>query len=564
MASVVSAYLLPVLLLFLMKNAASINAPNGPIAKTQFGPVKGIYTDEAAIFYGLPFGMPPVGEMRWKPPQPFHSSWAPSTYDASYARPSCYQLNCLNLPDLEETLECPQDNKFSEDCLHLNIFTPLPFNPTEKLPVVIWLPGLRYIYGSATYLLLDGQFLANKTRSIVVTTNYRLGALGFLVAGEGEGAATGNYGTLDQIAAMRWVQSNIGSFGGDKDQVTIMGQSAGADSVALHLMAENTEDLFKQAVMMSIPFISHKTRAEALQLSKVVAELLNCTTGNMTCLHAATPQDIMAAQAKAVPAVPYHITEEYVEWGPYVDGNIVTTPNLQGMFLQGKLQKKPFILGTTTDDAFPLIYDGWNKEMTKAQYEQILQLLFLGKAQLVLKEYPPVMSGDQRPKLSQTATDLLYACPTRRVIRAATNFELSDVWLYRFDQKTEAKGVDLWGSDTAECSDRVCHGSDVPFLFQTLKLAGLNVTDEEQSTADSMAYYFGNFLHTGDPNNLGWRVSSQHQVHPQQPGDVINWPKYNKLNNYVNMKFTAPTNQQEQGYLAEKCDFWDNLKTFHE
>ncbi|CAH1269797.1 ACHE [Branchiostoma lanceolatum] len=556
-----SAYLLPVLLLFLMKNAASINATGSPIAKTQFGPVKGIYTDEAAIFYGLPFGMPPVGEMRWKPPQPFHSSWAPSTYDATFPRPGCYQYDCFRVPDLEEKHDCPRDNKFSEDCLHLNIFTPLPFNPTEKLPVVIWLPGLRYIYGSATYLLLDGQFLANKTRSIVVTTNYRLGALGFLVAGEGEGAATGNYGTLDQIAAMRWVQSNIGSFGGDKDQVTIMGQSAGADSVALHLLAENTGDLFKQAVMMSIPFISHKTRAEALQLSKVVAELLNCTTGNMTCLHAATPLDIMGAQYKAVPAVPYHITEEYVEWGPYVDGNTVTTPNIQDMFLQGKFQKKPFILGTTTDDAFPIVYEVW-RNVSKFQYEEIIHTLFLGKAPLVLKEYPPASSGDECPTLAHAATDMIYACPTRRVIRAATNFELSDVWLYHFDQIMESTGVNLWGGDD-ECYSRVCHGSDVPYLFQTLKLAGLNVTDEEQSTADSMAYYFGNFLHTGDPNNSGWRVSSQHQVHSQQPGDVINWPKYNKLNNYVNMKFTAPTNQLEQGYLAEKCDFWDNLKIFN-
>ncbi|XP_035678531.1 crystal protein-like [Branchiostoma floridae] len=556
----VSSQLLPVLLLFIMKNAASINSTDGPIAKTQFGPVKGIYADEAAIFFGLPFGMPPVGQMRWKPPQPFHTSWAPSTYDATFPRPGCYQYDSFHLPDLEEKHGCPRDNKFSEDCLHLNIFTPLPFNPSEKLPVAIWLPGKRYVYGSATNLFLEGRFLANKTRSVIVTTNYRLGALGFLVAGEGEGAATGNYGTLDQIAAMQWVQSNIEGFGGDKDQVTIMGQSSGADSVALHLMAENTEHLFKQAIMMSIPFISHKTLSEALQLSKVVTELLNCTTGNMTCLRAVKPLDIMAAQKKTIPAVPYHLIEEYVEWGPYVDGNIVKTSNLQDMFLQGKFQKKPFILGTTTDEGFLLVYESWfPRNITKSQYEQIIQTLFRGKAQLVLKEYPPAMSGSENPILSRTATDFIYACPARRVIRSATHFDLSDVWLYHFDQITESKGVNLWGSDF-ECYNRACHGSDVPYLFQTLKLAGLNVTDEEQSTADSMAYYFGNFLHTGDPNNSGWRVSSQHQAHPQQSGDVINWPKYNKLNNYVNMKFTAPTNQLEQGYLAEKCDFWDKMK----
>ncbi|XP_066296114.1 crystal protein-like [Branchiostoma lanceolatum] len=532
--------------------------PNGPIAKTQFGPVIGIYADEAAIFYGLPFGMPPVGEMRWKPPQPFNTPWAPQTYNATHIRPGCYQTACLYLPDVRQEYGCPRDNKFSEDCLHLNIFTPLPFNPSSKLPVAIWFPGKRYKYGSATDLVLDGRFLANKTRAIVVTTNYRLGALGFLVAGEGEGAATGNYGTLDQIAAMQWVQNNIGSFGGDKDQVTIMGQSSGADSVALHLIAENTEYLFKQAVMMSIPFISHKTRAEALQLSKVVAELLNCTTGNMTCFRAAEADMVNKAGSESEPAVPTDIIQKYVEWAPHVDGITVKTQLLQDMFLQGKFQKKPFILGSTTDEAFPIMYSAWRDSMRKSLYKEVMLGVFLGKAELVLQEYPPDSSRDQRPTLSRASTDHYYACPARRVIRAATDFELPDVWLYRFDQiMTKANDVAVWSQFDQECYSRVCHGSDVPYLFQTLKLAGLNVTDEEQSTADSMAYYFGNFIHTGDPNNSGWRVSSQHQVHPQQPGDVINWPKYSKLNNYVNMKFTAPTNQLEQGYLAEKCDFWD-------
>ncbi|XP_078608777.1 crystal protein-like [Branchiostoma floridae x Branchiostoma japonicum] len=526
---------------------------DGPMAKTQFGPVKGIYTDEAAIFFGLPFAMPPVGEMRWKPPQPFNTPWSPQTYNATVPRPGCWQTTCYYLPDVRQEFGCPRDNKFSEDCLHLNIFTPLPFNPTEKLPVALWFPGKRYRYGAATDLVLDGRFLANKTRSVVVTTNYRLGALGFLVAGEGEGAATGSYGTLDQIAAMQWVQSNIESFGGDKDQVTIMGQSSGADSVALHLMAENTEHLFKQAVMMSIPFISHKTRSEALQLSKVVAELLNCTTGNMTCFRAKNASDINRVATKAEPVILSDIIQKYVEWAPHVDGTIVKTQHLQDMFLNGKFQKKPFIIGSTTDDACPIVYDGWKVSMETMLYQEVMLSVFLAKAELVLQEYPPDSSGDQRPTMSRAITDHYYACPTRRVIRAANHFGLADVWLYHFDQMTEAADVQLWAHFDEECYSSVCHGADVPYLFQTLKLAGLNVTDGEQSTADSMAYYFGNFLHTGDPNNSGWRVSSQ----PQQSGDVINWPKYNKLNNYVNMKFTAPTNQLEQGYLAEKCDFWD-------
>ncbi|CAH1269795.1 CES1 [Branchiostoma lanceolatum] len=472
MASVVSARLLSVLLLFIMKNAASINATGSPIAKTQFGSVKGIYADEAAIFYGLPFGMPPVGEMRWKPPQPFHSSWAPSTYDASFPRPGCYQDDCTAAPDPNIKTACPRDGKFSEDCLHLNIFTPLPFNPTENLPVVIWFPGEQYVYGSANSLLLDGRFLANKTHAIVVTTNYRLGALGFLVAGEGEGAATGNYGTLDQIAAMRWVQSNIGSFGGDKDQVTIMGQSSGADSVALHLMGEDTVDLFQRA---------------------------------------------------------------------------------------GKFQKKPFIIGSATDDAVQLVYEVWVKNMTKGQYQQVLETILLGKVSEVLKEYPPAFTGDERPTLAHLATDMFYTCSTRTAIRSAITHGETDVWLYHFDHVVEGK--DLWFIDDHVCYQEVCHGSDLPFLLQTLPLFGPKLTDLEQSMADDMAVYFGNFFHTGDPNGQTHQASfpqPDHRHGSPRPSNIY-WPKYSEEGGYMNMKFNTSGNQLEKGYKSQKCDFWDAI-----
>ncbi|XP_035679904.1 crystal protein-like [Branchiostoma floridae] len=273
----------------------------------------------------------------------------------------------------------------------------------------------------------------------------------------------------------------------------------------------------------------------------------------MTCFRAKNASDISRVATKAEPVILNDIIQKYVEWAPHVDGTIAKTQHLQEMFLNGKFQKKPFIIGSTTDDACPIVYDGWKVSMETMLYQEVMLSVFLAKAELVLQEYPPDSSGDQRPTMSRAITDHYYACPTRRVIRAANHFGLADVWLYHFDQMTEAADVQLWAHFDEECYSSVCHGSDVPYLFQTLKLAGLNVTDEEQSTADSMAYYFGNFLHTGDPNNSGWRVSSQ----PQLSGAFINWPKYNKLNNYVNMKFRGPTNQLEQGYLAEKCDFWD-------
>ncbi|XP_078606993.1 crystal protein-like [Branchiostoma floridae x Branchiostoma japonicum] len=563
MASVVSTHL-SLLLLFMMKNAASINTTDGPIAKTQFGPVKGIYADEAAIFFGLPFGMPPVGEMRWKPPQPFHTSWAPSTYDATFPRPGCYQDDCGAAPDPDIKQACPRDGKFSEDCLHLNIFTPLPFNPTEKLPVVIWFPGEQYIYGSANSFLFDGRFLANKTHAIVVATNYRLGALGFLVAGEGEGAATGNYGTLDQIAAMQWVQSNIEGFGGDKDQVTIMGQSSGADSVALHLMGEDTENLFQRAVMMSVPFhFPHKTQSQAAKLGQSFARYLNCTSGDMACMHNASPQHIIDVQWKAIAVDPFQLAEKYVKWAPTVDGKILTYQDDLDIFLQGKFQKKPFIIGSTTDDAFPLIYEAWQKNMTKEQYQQVLDTILLGKAPEVLKEYPPTLTGDERPTLANLATDMFYTCPTRTAVRSAITHGTTDVWLYHFDHVV--KGKDLWPHQDQVCYEKVCHGSDLPFLLQTLPLFGPKMTDLEQSMADDMAVYFGNFIHTGDPNGQPQQASFHQPDHyhgSPRPSSIY-WPKYSTEGGYknMNMKFTTSGTQLEQSYRSQKCDFWDTISS---
>uniref|UniRef100_A0A3B5MGM6 Carboxylic ester hydrolase n=1 Tax=Xiphophorus couchianus TaxID=32473 RepID=A0A3B5MGM6_9TELE len=209
---------------------------DGPVAFTKNGQIKGVTVDKAHVFYGVRYADPPVGAYRWKPPRPV-SPWS-GVYDASFPRP------------------------LSEDCLYLNVFVPLDLNCTSPLllplPVMVWIHGGDFIAGSASKPVYDGRFISNFTCTVVVNVEYRLGEKHWWYP---LSSATGNYGILDQQAALFWVQQNIAAFGGDPSKVTIFGESAGAQSVSLHLMIHSSKPLFKQAVLQSLPFsIPLKTR----------------------------------------------------------------------------------------------------------------------------------------------------------------------------------------------------------------------------------------------------------------------------------------------------------------
>uniref|UniRef100_A0A7N8XRH3 Si:ch73-89b15.3 n=1 Tax=Mastacembelus armatus TaxID=205130 RepID=A0A7N8XRH3_9TELE len=182
-----------------------------PVVYTKDGQIKGSTVDKAHIFYGIPYADPPVGAYRWKPPRPV-SPWT-GLYDASFPRAACMQV-CSG-PIAEE---CPQT--VSEDCLYLNIFVPRDVNfssPLRRLlPVMVWIHGGDFIAGFASKKLYDGRFISNFTHTVVVSMEYRLGAFGYLVSGKDpHTSATGNYGILDQQAALLWIQRNIAVFGGD-------------------------------------------------------------------------------------------------------------------------------------------------------------------------------------------------------------------------------------------------------------------------------------------------------------------------------------------------------------
>ena len=290
---------------------ATLAKADPSVVMTTKGAVKGIVSDIAREFRGIPYAAPPVNELRWKDPQD-HKSWAPGTLSATVDGPGCPQ-SCYLPPHT-----CPA--RYSEDCLYLNVFTPLPSQMATSgpLPVLMWIHGGNFKQGSGTGLLYDGSHIAKTQNVIVVTINYRLGALGFLNNNQ---SFTGNYGIKDQRFAMQWIQQNIASFGGDPTRVTLFGQSAGAMSIATHMISPKSKNLFHRAILESEPFgLPFRTTSEFEGLASAFADKANCTSGDVeTCLRNLPYEKIIEAQVAAEHDIfvdIFHLLELFLPWTP--------------------------------------------------------------------------------------------------------------------------------------------------------------------------------------------------------------------------------------------------------
>lgn len=524
------------------------NGASGAVVTTKDGQIKGITVDKARIFYGIPYADPPVGAYRWKPPRPV-SPW-PGVYDASFPRAACMQACSGPISE-----ECPR--KVSEDCLYLNVFVPLDvdfLSPLEvPLPVLVWIHGGDFIAGSASKPLYDGRFISNFTHTVVVSLEYRLGAFGFLVSGKNPlSAAAGNYGILDQQAALLWVQRNIAVFGGDSSKVTIFGESAGAQSVSLHLMIQSSKTLFKQAVLQSLPFsIPLKTRRDALKLGKDFAKQTNCSVSDIVCLLSLSPQEVLAAQMKTSSKIvnPFRFLEVFETWGPYIDGELIKEQAVSA-FLKGHWQKeKPVLLGTTSEEGVIFAYGVFNKPVSALESTVCITAIFKHHALRILHKYLPLYKQtDRRDMLAQIVTDYVFLCPSRRSARSGTASG-SNVWMYVFDHVSSDHRV--WSGLTF-CYDHACHGAELPFLFDSSSVANFTLSIPEKLLSNRMLCYWGAFAHVGDPS------SRAHQTTFCREQRLPVWPRYSDTSSWLVMNLTVRSHAQV-GTRNHICDFWDHL-----
>ncbi|CAF0849444.1 unnamed protein product [Adineta steineri] len=496
---------------------------NQPVTvTTKYGDVLGYQTDVARVFYGIPFAQPPINSSRWQPPAPVQK-WSPNVINATVPAPACPQPECKLPPIL-----CPA--RTSEDCLYLNVFTPIKTNSTP-LPVMIFITGGNFQFLDASAPIYESERFVNTTNTVLVFIQYRLGILGFLATGTGPNDIKGNYGILDQRLAIAWVKANIGVFGGDPDEITLFGQSAGGQSTALHYVSSDMQTFFKRAIIQSAPItIPFRTYLEYVTPSVLLAEQLHCAVGDIACFRRASYQDIILAQTVINNMLTsLKLLLFFEPWVPVIDNNVVQG-QLLDLVKNTSFPLKELIIGTLTEEAVFFVYEGWTKPVTPATYGEVILATFLEDALKVIEHFPPDSISDLRPLLSRIATEWVFACSTRVFARKAASY--SYVFGYPLD-------FDGWGNETF-CNGHVCHGGELPFVFES---AWVNFTDAGRRVSESIATYFTNFATSQDPNEP-MRVATP-------------WPRMSSGNEKY-MYFKDPLEVREN-YLKDDCDFWDKI-----
>jgi para-nitrobenzyl esterase len=407
------------------------------------GMVRGATTDATRTFIGIPYAAPPVGDLRWKPPAAV-AHWD-GVLDATGPGVACIQ----------GTLGRDSTIESREDCLQINVFAPDPA-PRTALPVMVWLHGGGNVAGSANDLaasqrIFDGAALIRAAAEpvVVVTLNYRLGALGFLAhpALRKEQGASGNYGLMDQQAALHWVKRNILAFGGDPKDVTLFGESAGAMDTCFQILAHGSEGLFQRAIMESGSCATPiKTAAEAESDGNAYAATLGCpgsSAETLTCLRAISAADAQPADPPSAPGGILFMSPNRAIPLTEGSGDRGVLATLDGRFLAeqpraaleaGHFADVPMIIGTNAREAGFLLRDT-DAFTSESEYLKALSDVFGDQAHAIAEHYPVANYASANDAANAAASDFAFVCPARSLARAAARE--TDVFVYNWSRGAE-------------------------------------------------------------------------------------------------------------------------------
>ncbi len=486
--------------------AQGVPACGGPLVHTSAGPVCGLEGPayEGAVetvhsFLGIPYAESTAGENRWRPPVP-KAGWTEPLLAAEYGAP-CPQ-------GADELL--PQRGAMSEDCLTVNVWTPAADDGGR--PVIVYLYGGAFVTGSTAAelydggpLLYDGGRLAVSQDVVVVTLNYRVGALGFLA---GVGGLEGNYGLRDQQLALRWVQENAAAFGGDPRRITLAGQSAGAMSVAAHLTAvPSSRGLFGAVIVMSNPAgLPYKEMDEAARLGAAFGAAAGCPRrgDQVACLRALPFEDIVDTQTTrlVVTSVLRSGADGLLLWSPTIDGEFLVGVPIGEAFASG--YDVPAMIGTTTGEGVIFGYGGGSR-MGFMEMSIAAQVMLGRRAgDLVMRHYSPGFGRDHRPAWMDMFTEVVFTCPSLGLALAGR----APTYVYEFEHLSS-----LGLYQASACREQACHSEDVPYVFGTAA-GDKPFTPAERQLSDLVQRLWGAFAHA--PNTLFWT----------DLGDGLRWPRY--------------------------------------
>ncbi|WP_171074716.1 carboxylesterase/lipase family protein [Nonomuraea basaltis] len=483
----------------------------GPVVRTQSGLVRGVAKQRFDEFLGLPYAAPPLRELRFAPPAA-PKSWK-GIRPADRQSPACLQFEPTGVRE-EQTL--------SEDCLYLDVYRPSQVAKSAKLPVMVWFHGGANTQG--TGVIYGGGTMAAKTGTIVISINYRLGALGFL-AHPAFSAATsggsGNYGAMDQLASLTWVRDNIADFGGDPRNVTIYGQSAGAGGVCNMLAMPSAKGLFHKAIVQSSVCVNDRTTLQAGEQSGLkFAQSVGCTDQAtvVTCLRKAWPGTLIANQANYL-------------GGPKVGGALLPRQPREAL-ADGTWNAVPIMTGSTRSEA--RLTSTALAGITPQGYVDLVRSTYGDKAERVLELYPLSRFKSPYDAITQVRTDAGTACRAELTARATTG--RVPTYRYEFNDPTSPTlyGFRIPGEDMSNG-----HSAELAYLFD-FTLGEQPLTAEQERISDQMMRYWGAFAHDGNPNFRGAPA----------------WPVYGTGQKVMQLR-TGGASQVITSLAADHhCDFW--------
>lgn len=436
--------------------------PGIPLIQTVQGQLMGVVQDDIHLWRGIPYAAPPTGKWRWRAPQPV-TPWS-GIRDANTFSSASWQ-------DIEYCKELGggDPGAFSEDCLYLNVWSPAERH--QPLPVMVWLHGGGYTIGAGSLPPYDGVALA-KRNVVVVTVNYRLGHLGFFAhpALEGEeGEALNNFALLDQIAALRWVQENIAAFGGDPQNVTLFGESAGARSVLSLLASPRGKGLFHKAIVQSGYTLPDTPREIALENGVALAEHFGL-------------QNATAEQLRAIPAEAFWPLGAPYKIAPTpVSGDAVLPEPMLDVFFAARQHPMPVMIGSNSDEASVMAVFGID---LAGQIQKLRRERRLGLG-LIKLLYPGVKGDEELGR--QVCRDMAFTALGYVVMQAQQRVG-EPCWRYWFDYVAE--------SEHHTYANGAWHGNEVPYVFNTLTLAEPSrnyVNENDLAFAVHVADYWVNF-----------------------------------------------------------------------
>ena len=493
---------------------------------TANGVLEGVVSPDGQVrtFKGIPYAAPPVGPLRWKAPQPA-PSWTGVRRAVDYG-PRAMQGRIFD--DMVFHDEGP-----SEDCLYLNLWMPEANRPQGKLPVMVWIYGGGFVAGSSSEPRQDAGNLC-KMGVMVVSFNYRLGVFGFFahpeLAQESGHNASGNYGLLDQVAALEWIQKNIATFGGDPDNVTIFGESAGSISVSALMASPLARGLFHRAIGESGAFFGNtepaKSRVEAEKAGLEFGESAFGTT-SLAVLRAMPAKYMLRAALK----------RPRESFRPVIDGYFLPT-NCLSIYAAGEQSHVPLLAGWNRDEGGFKSYFT-NAAPTIENYVQGAQVRFGTNAETFLKLYPAVTDAEARRAAQDFAGDRFIAYSTWKWLEMQLETGDSPVFRYEFDETLPLPANAKRGTEPT-----APHASDIEFVFRVLSSKKLLWRPVDHTVSEFMASYWTNFAKSGDPNGPG----------------LPPWPAYTSQNGFPVMHL-GPNSGSMPDPLRGRYEFLDHLST---